>query len=90
MSRLGKLLRAAAVAALTTVAAAPVAAQSPANQTADSLPDVFEYLEHNQVSPASFGRAARVTLFIHLILFAIGIVIFGVVLVLGVGMGGLR
>lgn len=37
--------------------------------------------------PTSFGRAALVTVFIYLIGFAIGIVIFGVLFVIGMGIG---
>ena len=53
---LGKLLRAAAVAALTVafgrLRPGPAAA-------ADPLPDVFEYLQQNQVTPASVRRCAE-------------------------------
>lgn len=59
MSRLGKLFRAAAVAALSAVGAPSATAQSQESTPASSLPDVFDYLEHNQVTPAAFGRAAR-------------------------------
>lgn len=40
--------------------------------------------------PTSFPRAMLVTLFLYLILFAIGIVVFGALFVVGVGMGGFR
>lgn len=55
MSRFGKLFRATAAAALTAVGSAHAAAQQPAPA---SLPDISDYLIHNQITPVGFGRGA--------------------------------
>ncbi|MBY0513695.1 MAG: transporter [Gemmataceae bacterium] len=64
MSRLGKLVRTAAVAALTTVGAAPAFAQVPAAVPADvanaPLPDINDVLDGDTVLPTGhFGKGTK-------------------------------
>lgn len=55
MSRFGKLFRATAVAALTAVGVSPAMGQQSAPAP---LPDISDYLTHNQVSQVGWGRNA--------------------------------
>src|SRR5262245_31649118 len=59
MSRLGKLIRATAAAALTAVGVAPAAAQQPAAPA--PLPDISDFLSQNQVTPAGWGRSSALS-----------------------------
>jgi len=55
MSRFGQFIRATAAATLTAVGVAPAAAQQPADYA--PLPDVSDFLLHNQVAPGQVAPA---------------------------------